>query len=231
MTELIDATLEMDVGKVQELINSGVDVNEKDEYDKTALMYIVRFRGEDKSCMQTLMDKNDHTTNFDDKIDMIVGKNYSWFTVHKELDEDGFELDEKDKWTMRYQLLPLDLATIMYMTASKKISDILIESGADINARCAKMGETTALLLAVNGESVATVKKLIDSGAEINQQTKNGVTALLSAVFAEKLKMVKCLLENGADALVKDKNGNTALLLAQQKNNTAIIELLKEYGA
>ena len=37
MTELIDVVLEMDVKKTQELINSGVDVNEMDEYGKTAL--------------------------------------------------------------------------------------------------------------------------------------------------------------------------------------------------
>jgi len=63
---------------------------------------------------------------------------------------------------------------------------------------------------------VQTIKCLLDAGAEINAQDKNGASPLHRAVRTRCAAAVKCLLERGADAELKNKSGSTPFHLAVQ---------------
>lgn len=63
---------------------------------------------------------------------------------------------------------------------------------------------------------VETIRCLLEAGAEINAQDKNGATPLHRAVRTRCAAAVKCLLERGADARLKNKSGSTAFHLAVQ---------------
>ena len=109
-----------------------------------------------------------------------------------------------------------------------KVIKILIESGADIEARAqGKMGWTALHYAAcaqegedgegsVQRDQLDIVKLLIELGADINAQNGNGWTALHFAVDGDQLKIAKFLIEQGADAKIKNNNGKTPSDIAKK---------------
>src|SRR6266446_2569097 len=63
---------------------------------------------------------------------------------------------------------------------------------------------------------VKTIQCLLDAGAEINAQDKNGAAPLHRAVRTRCAAAVKCLLKRGSDAKLKNKPGSTPFHLAVQ---------------
>ena len=63
---------------------------------------------------------------------------------------------------------------------------------------------------------VKTIQSLLDAGAKINAQDKNGAAPLHRAVRTRCAAAVKCLLERGSDATLKNKSGSTPFHLAVQ---------------
>ena len=63
---------------------------------------------------------------------------------------------------------------------------------------------------------VKTIQCLLEAGADINAQDKNGASPLHRAVRTRCAAAVKCLLERGADAELKNKSGSTPFHLAVQ---------------
>jgi len=63
---------------------------------------------------------------------------------------------------------------------------------------------------------VQTIQCLLDAGANIDAQDKNGASPLHRAVRTRCAAAVKCLLERGGDAKLKNKPGSTPFHLAVQ---------------
>jgi ankyrin repeat protein len=102
-----------------------------------------------------------------------------------------------------------------------------------------------ALFYAVKYGDYTPVKRLIDEGADVNAQDKNGETAL---IWASKLisvgspkkdspvklvnpEVTRLLIEAGADVNVKANEGYTAFMIASRLGNTEVVQMLKEAGA
>lgn len=88
----------------------------------------------------------------------------------------------------------------------------------------------------INGD-IEEVKRLINEGADINEQDRNFFTPLhYAAQFCEKensFEIAKFLLEKGALTEIKDDYGNTPLSKAvfNSKGDGEMIYLLLSYGA
>lgn len=87
-------------------------------------------------------------------------------------------------------------------TASRLAAvNLLLESGADINAVTREYDCRTALMLAVESRDLETVKLLIKNGAALNPPCKSGETALkiarsmLGGVYANEVREIIRLLE------------------------------------
>lgn len=118
--------------------------------------------------------------------------------------------------------------TALHLAAAGHRSEIvklLLDGGADTNA-AANMRRSGPLHYAADGFSreatydpkrqVATIGVLVEAGADIGAQDKNGATPLHRAVRTRAAAAVKCLLDAGADPTAKNLPGSTAFHLAVQ---------------
>jgi Ankyrin repeats (3 copies)/Ankyrin repeats (many copies) len=77
----------------------------------------------------------------------------------------------------------------------------------------------------------SVVRLLLEHGADIDLQDKDGWTPLYTALINGALEIVPLLLEYGADVEARDNDGKTALQVAAEKGYDEIVELLREHGA
>jgi ankyrin repeat protein len=118
--------------------------------------------------------------------------------------------------------------TAMHLAAAGyrvEIIRLLLAAGADPNAR-ANHRRSGPLHYAADGylsgpvwnpnRQVKTIEYLLDAGAEINAQDKNGASPLHRAVRTRSSAAVKCLLKRGAIATMLNNPGSTPFHLAVQ---------------
>ena len=106
----------------------------------------------------------------------------------------------------------------------------LLEAGADVNY--AGPDEATALVMAIQNQHIATLKRLVLAGANVDT-IDSGFSMLMIAVLRGNLEIVRCLCDNGADifdAIVDGDKSIDALLLASLRGNVDIVEFLVSRG-
>lgn len=84
-----------------------------------------------------------------------------------------------------------------------------ITAGSDLNQKD-PIGGSSPLISACLFGKTEMAKMLIDAGADLNFQNKDGSTALLTAAFFCHPEIVKMLLDKGADKTIKNMYGSTA---------------------
>ena len=89
------------------------------------------------------------------------------------------------------------------------------------------MSTNSPLCTAIYKGDLNTVKKFIEYGADVNEES-NGMTPLMFAARYNKVETIKYLLEKGAKKDVKDERGYTALKYAEFSNSTDAIAILKQ---
>jgi hypothetical protein len=80
-----------------------------------------------------------------------------------------------------------------------------------------------------NDDSV--LRLLLEHGADVNAQGRDGRTPLNGASSCGALGAVRLLLEYGADVEVKNNVGKTAMQVAADGGHDEVVELLREHGA
>lgn len=85
---------------------------------------------------------------------------------------------------------------------------------------------STALMLAAMKGRLEVVRELIDAGADINAVNKMGASVLFYAASSGQLDVVMELLERGADITPVTAHGETALSVAVRKEYTEIAQLI-----
>ena len=83
----------------------------------------------------------------------------------------------------------------------------------------------------ITKDDLSIIRKLIDSGVDINLQGKGGITALIAASKAGKLDVVKFLVAAGANVNLQTESGFTALMVAAGDGNLEIVKVLVHAGA
>lgn len=106
-----------------------------------------------------------------------------------------------------------------------EIVRLLLSAGADPSS-ASNHRRSTALHYAADGfingpawdakRQVATIRCLLDQGANIHAQDKNGATPLHRAVRTRCAAAVRCLLRAGSDPALRNKAGSTPFHLAVQ---------------
>jgi len=112
-----------------------------------------------------------------------------------------------------------------------EIAKLLIEKGAEVNAKGGVDMDMTPLIYAASQDRADMVKLLIENGASVNVKTKYGWTPLFFAASRGKVDIAKLLIDKGADVNVKVSTGETALSEAEQKGFGDMVKLLRQAGA
>lgn len=112
-----------------------------------------------------------------------------------------------------------------------EIAILLIEAGANLNAKT-RLGNLNPLSLAAKNGNATLTKILLEAGTDANNTDINGTTPLMYSAASGKAKAVKLLLDHDADVHAKDlTNRQTALMFAAAQGRTEIVRMLADVGA
>lgn len=92
-------------------------------------------------------------------------------------------------------------------------------------------GDTVLIIGACVAMGVDIVSDLIEAGAPLNDQDKEGQTPLMVAARNNNLDTVKALVNAGADLNVRDNHGFTALTRAAFTSDREVLHLLLSTNA
>jgi ankyrin repeat protein len=88
------------------------------------------------------------------------------------------------------------------------------------------------LIFAASAGHTPVVEFLIDAGADVSKQDKDGQTALMHACKRSFNETAALLIEHGADVDVgSKKEGITALMIAAVWDNAELVQMLLDHGA
>ena len=88
----------------------------------------------------------------------------------------------------------------------------------------------TAIADAAMRRDSAEVRRLVQSGADVNAAQADGATALHWAAYHADASLTSLLLEAGADAAAANRNGSTPMWLAASRGDAAVIKALLDKG-
>jgi serine/threonine protein kinase/ankyrin repeat protein len=108
---------------------------------------------------------------------------------------------------------------------------VLLDQGANVNAKGNNDYDLTALIAAVGGHHIDTMRLLLERGADVNAMGHNGRTALWLAAKKGYSDIIELLLDAGANVNQSDRSGRTALMEATQEGHRDAVKLLLDRGA
>lgn len=125
-----------------------------------------------------------------------------------------------------FDIMPLAIAC---ERGNTEIAKILIEGGADVNAK--SEWSLPPICSTVIDNKFDTFKLLIDKGADLNAKDQGGWTPLHFAAYEGKTEYFNLLIAKGADFNAKTLKGETPLKLAMAKAHLGLADALREKGA
>ncbi|KAL6801754.1 ankyrin repeat-containing domain protein [Trichoderma sp. SZMC 28012] len=230
-----------------ELMESDVDLNEKDDDGRTPLSLAAEFGQRD--LIQSLIETGE--VNLDEADDETGMTPLHWAVVNGHpyvvelLTNAGAQLEIEEK---EYQMTALGLAvhhkqmdvyrgadinartpdglTVLYPAIERGYFDVirlLVERGADITATCDGL---TPLLFAITTGKIDIIRLLTKIGADINIRGEGGLTPLIMSTGLGHTDNIQPLIDLGANINARDNDGHSPLFFAIIAGNIPTIELL-----
>lgn len=88
-----------------------------------------------------------------------------------------------------------------------------------------------ALFRSIENGDAAEFSRLVDAGADVSANNRNGETPLYVAAEKGQVEMARALIARGADAKVRTPNGETVLHAASMIESAALMTELVQAGA
>jgi len=130
---------------------------------------------------------------------------------------------------------PIEDLTALMSAASKghtEIVQILLNAGANPNARTGDDDNTTPLIWSANHGYVEVARLLLDAGASVTDEDSEGDTALIKACKGRAgAEIVELLLDRGSEVEFVCGDGLTAVGVAALSFDYGVAELLLKRGA
>ena len=186
-----------DLDLIKFLIDSGVDVNAKNDVGCSPLHYENRVEvvellisaGADVKAKENGGKSPLHCTNSVEVVELLISA--------------GADVNDKNNGGFT----PLFSHTLPNSN-SKKIIKLLIKKGADVNAK-ANDGNTLLHLLAHHSSANSLIELLIKHGADVNAKDNDGMTPLHVSALYEIFSNSRIFIDAGANLFTLDRNGKT----------------------
>jgi ankyrin repeat protein len=219
---LLMAVYEQDFPEVVQLIEEGINVNAKDYYNTSALMYALK--GDSLRIIRYLLAEGADVNAKDDYgtsvlMQAILGGKKE---IALEILPQITEINHQD----------LNGYTAMFYASQENnitLMQAMLNSGADIHIK-SRLG-TNALMHAAAFGSFYAADFLLYHGADANHKGNDGSTALHLAAYYGSNELIGLLLDWGADLEIPDNDGNTPLIVAVLANQIETVWYLIESGA
>lgn len=220
VTPIMTAARHGTVETVKKLIESGAEIDSRDERDCTPLMYAA---SSSRNILNTMLLKG-ADINAKDK-EGFTALSYAVIYEKKEnvilLLQKGAKLD----------VVNSDGETLLHLAArgnsreSLDISRLLLEYGVERNDRDKK--GNTPLMIAARNEDKQLVNLLLDNGADPNIPNEEMEYPLIAAIIAGNREIISSLFDKGADSNIMDEEGHTPLMLASvMPEQVQIVDML-----
>lgn len=211
-----NAVTERDIFTVKDLVDEGIDINQKNQAGKTALHLAV-----ERGCLEmvTLLVNLKADVNSVDNAGCSAFRYSSDLRISKLLIEHGLDVNAQDKNGGSHLFYAV-------LNGKTDLVHLLLENKADINAM--DKYQVTALWTAAAYGKTESLQLLLEKKADVNIPDYQGRTPLYMAAFYGNTQIVELLLKAHADPSIKNKDGLTALEIATQKNHEKIVHLLKK---
>jgi ankyrin repeat protein len=120
--------------------------------------------------------------------------------------------------------------------SSEELARLLVSKGAEINSDLGTGAFTHCISGIMNDAvSISLAELLLSKGANVDETDTSGpvagYTCLIIVAGNKKPELAKFLIKNGANVNAKAKDGTTPLSMAIRENDTAMVKLLKDFGA
>ncbi len=205
---------------VELLLEHGADVNAKSRDGSTAL-HTAAFLGRVETVKLLLEKGADTTLRNGMGSTAIDGAKLDWTFTKGIIGMLQIEVDEAKVKAGRTKVIELlsgqpsnssqshNLWKVVAAGDLSAIKDALDDS-VDLNAQDPQFGSTPLSWAALMGHT-EVVALLLERGADVNAQNRDGATPLHSAAFLGRTETVKLLLEKGADPKLRNNTGSPAI--------------------
>lgn len=250
-TDLTHFAAQGNIEKVTELLASGVNVNERNQGNWTAL-HRVAMNGTPEMA-RLLVEKGANLEEEDElkETPLITACRFSNVPVALTCIELGSNVNHKAKekhtalWyaissTKDLQLVKLLISSgakanekyaygdtpflLAIQAQSNPIAEYLLPLTKDVG-HISKQG-ISALHFCASYDNVSMIRKILARGVNINSTITGGVTALMNACQHYRVKAARVLLEHGALTQIINEYGETARSIAEHHSHEKILELL-----
>lgn len=210
--------------QLSDYVFSGLDVNVKDNSDKTALFYAVKDGSIDN--LRKLIDLGANVSETDNSGESLLhaASESNRSDVKEKIElllDKGLSVNSKDSNGQT----PLMEAAYHGNLSSL---ETFIEKGAELNLK--DSAGKNALDLAVENKSSSTAEKLINTGIDFNTTVDN--QSILPRAAANDLGyVITVLVDKGMSVNLRDSDGETPLFKAAESNSPSALSALIEKKA
>ena len=105
---------------------------------------------------------------------------------------------------------------------------LLLEKGAQVNSASRNSQQVMPLHSAVAARHHEIARRLLEAGADVDAQQRDGFTPLQEAAHNGQIEMAGLILGYGPDTSARNANGKTALALAEEMGHQPMVDFLQK---